>query len=121
MATQDRCVSIHPYFSVPDSKLDEARSYLERFVEKTKSEPNCLYYGFSIDGNQIHCREGYRDGDGLLAHLENVGELLEEFLEKVATVTRLEIHGPADEIEKVKEPLASFSPQYFVLEYGIRN
>jgi len=56
-----------------------------------------------------------------VAHLENVGELLGEFLEKLATVTRLEIHGLADEIEKVKEPLAPFSPQYFVLEYGIRN
>lgn len=121
MATQDRCVSTHPYFSVPDSKLDEARAYLERFVELTQNEPNCLYYGFSIDGNQIHCREGYLGGEGLLAHLENVGELLGEFLEKLATVTRLEIHGLADEIEKVKEPLAPFSPQYFVLEYGIRN
>ncbi len=121
MATEDTCVSIHPYFTVPKEKIDEARAYLERFVEKTKSEPKCLYYGFSIDGNQIHCREGYKGGEGLLAHLENVGELLGEFLEKLATVTRLEVHGSAAEIEKVKEPLAPFSPQYFVLEYGIRN
>lgn len=121
MATEDNCVSIHPYFSVPDEKLDEARAYLERFVALTQSEANCLYYGFSLDGNQIHCREGYTGGDGLLAHLENVGELLGEFLEKVATVTRLEVHGPAAELEKVKEPLAPFSPRYFILEYGIRN
>lgn len=121
MATEDNCVSIHPYFTVPEEKLDEARAYLERFVEKTKSEPACLYYGFSIDGNQIHCREGYQGGEGLLAHLENVGELLGEFLEKLAAVTRLEVHGPAGELEKLKEALAPFSPQYFVLEYGIRN
>ncbi len=121
MATQDNCVSIHPYFEVPEEKLDEARDYLERFVALTRSESACLYYGFSLDGNQIHCREGYVGGEGLLAHLENVGPLLEEFLEKVATVTRLEIHGPADEVEKVREPLAAFGPQYFILEYGIRN
>ena len=121
MATTDTCVSIHPYFEVPTDKIDEARVFLERFVELTKSEPDCLYYGFSIDGNQIHCREGYKGGEGLLAHLGNVGDLLGEFLEKLATVTRLEIHGAAEEIEKVKEPLAQFAPQYFVLEYGIRN
>lgn len=121
MATEDTCVSIHPYFSVPAGKLNEARAYLERFVEKTKSEPACLYYGFSIEGNQIHCREGYQGGEGLLAHLENVGELLGEFLEKLASVTRLEVHGKTDELEKVKEALAPFSPQYFALEYGIRN
>lgn len=121
MATQDSCVSIHPYFTVPNEKLDQARDYLERFVSLTQNEPKCLYYGFSLDGNQIHCREGYVGGEGLLAHLENVGELLGEFLENIATVTRLEVHGPASQIEKVKEPLAPFSPQYFVLEYGFRK
>ncbi len=121
MATEDKCVSIHPYFTVPEDKIEEARSYLERFVAKTQSEPDCLYYGFSIDGNQIHCREGYIRGEGLLAHLENVGELLGEFIEQLATVTRLEIHGQASELEKVKAALAPFSPQYFTLEYGFRN
>ena len=121
MATQDSCVSIHPYFTVPEEKLDEARVYCERFVELTKNESLCLYYGFSISGNEIHCREGYQGGQGLLAHLENVGDLLGEFIEKLAPVTRLEVHGPADELEKVKEALAPFSPQYFVLEYGFRN
>ncbi len=121
MATQDNCVSIHPYFTVPAEKIDQARSYLERFVALTQSEPHCLYYGFSIDGNQIHCREGYVGGEAVLAHLENVGELLGEFIESLATVTRLEVHGVAHEIEKIKEALAPFEPQYFVLEYGIRN
>jgi|TARA_B110000495_G_scaffold118534_1_gene102882 hypothetical protein len=121
MATQDNCVSIHPYFTVSEENLNQAREYCERFVALTKSESQCLYYGFSISGNEIHCREGYIGGEGLLAHLENIGALLGEFLEKLATVTRLEIHGPAAEIEKVKEALIPFGPQYFVLEYGIRN
>ena len=121
MATQDTCVSIHPYFTVSEENLSQAREYCERFVALTQIESKCLYYGFSISGNEIHCREGYQGGAGLLAHLENVGALLGECLETMATVTRLEVHGPADELEKVKEALAPFDPQYFVLEYGIRN
>lgn len=121
MATEDNCVSIHPYFKVPEDKLSEAKVYCERFVELTKSESACLYYGFSFSGNEVHCREGYIGGEGLLAHLENVGPLLGEFLEKLAEITRLEVHGPAAELAKLKEPLAPFSPQYFELEYGIRN
>lgn len=121
MATEDTCVTIHPYFTVPEDKIDEARSYCERFVNLTSSESGCLYYGFSFDGNQVFCREGYENADGLLAHLDNVGELLGEFLEKVGSLTRLEVHGPAQELEQLKEPLAALSPQYFVLEYGIRN
>jgi hypothetical protein len=121
MPTQDNCVSIHPYFTVPEDKLTEAREYCERFVALTQSESKCLYYGFSISGNEIHCREGYVGGEGLLAHLENVGALLGEFLENLASVARLEVHGSAEELEKVKEALAPFSPQYFVLEFGIRN
>ena len=121
MATTDTCVTIHPYFTVPEEKIDEARSYCERFVTLTSNEPACLYYGFSFDGNQVFCREGYEDAEGLLAHLGNVGELLGEFIEKFGNPIRLEVHGSAQELEKLKEPLAAFSPQYFVLEYSIRN
>ena len=78
MATTDRCCSIHPYFKVNEGKLPAFRALCERFVAKTQGEERCLYYGFSFDGDQVHCREGYRDADGLLFHLENVGALLQE-------------------------------------------
>jgi len=120
MATDDKCVTIHPYFKVHEGQLDAFRSFCERFVEMTSSEEACLYYGFSFDGDQVHCREGYRGADGLLAHLGNVGPTLQESLE-IADITRLEVHGPASELDKLKEPLADFNPHYFELEYGIRN
>ena len=63
-----------------EGELDNFRSYCEKFIKLTKSEKNCLYYGFSISGNKAHCREGYTDGDGALAHLDNVGALLQESL-----------------------------------------
>ena len=92
----------------------------EEFVEKTATEDGCLYYGFSFDGNEAHCREGYKDADALLAHLDNVGDVLEKALQ-ISELTGLEIHGPAAELAKLKEPLADLPAQYFTLEYGFRR
>lgn len=120
MATQDRCVSIVPYFKVSENQLAAFKALCEQFVDKTQAEPKALYYGFSFDGDQAHCREGYADAEGLLAHLENVGALLEQAF-KIAELTRLEIHGPEAELAKLREPLAAFNPQFFTLEYGFRR
>ena len=120
MATDDKCVTIHPYFKVHEGQLDAFKAFCEKFVELTQPEEACLYYGFSFDGDEVHCREGYRDAEGLLVHLGNVGPTLQEALD-IADIVRLEVHGPAAELAALKEPLADLNPQYFELEYGIRN
>lgn len=120
MPTQDKCCSIVPYFKVSSGKLGEFKKVCEQFVAKTEGETKCLYYGFCFDGDEAHCREGYADAEALLAHLQNVGALLEESL-KIAELTRLEIHGPEEELAKLREPLAHLKPQFFVLEYGFRR
>ena len=68
MATQDKCCTIVPYFKVSDSKLQAFRVLCKEFVAKTQNEPKCLYYGFSFDGDQVHCREGYADAQGLFSN-----------------------------------------------------
>lgn len=120
MATQDKCCTIVPYFKVQSGKLEAFKMLCERFVEKTDEESKCLFYGFSFNEDLAHCREGYEDAEGVLAHLENVGSLLEEAL-KIADLTRLEIHGPEEELAKLREPLSSLSPRFFTLEYGFRR
>ena len=75
MATRDKCCSIAPYFEVHDGHFPAFNALCERFVEKTSAESGCLYYGFALDGNEVHCREAYDDADALLAHGENVGAL----------------------------------------------
>jgi len=120
MATQDKCCTLVPYFKVADGKLDAFKQLCEQFVEKTGEEAKCLFYGFSFDGDQAHCREGYADAEGILAHLDNVGKLLEEALQ-IAEITRLEVHGPEEELAKLREPLAQLQPQFFTLEYGFRR
>jgi quinol monooxygenase YgiN len=108
-------VTLHPYFKIHPGKLDAFKAGFPAFVERTASEEKNLFYGFSINGDEIFCREGYTDADGLLAHLENVGALLAEAL-KVADLTRLEVHGPASELGKLKEPLAHLKPAWFVTD-----
>jgi quinol monooxygenase YgiN len=113
-------VTIHPYFKVHEGNLGAFRDLCEQFVSKTSAEPKCLYYGFSLRGDEVHCREGYEDAAGLLTHLDNVAALLGEAL-KLAEITRLEIHGNEEELAKLREPLAHLNPTYFTLEYGFRR
>ena len=120
MAPQDTCCSIAPYFIVHDGQLDAFKALGEQCMAKAQTEAKCLYYGLSFDGNVAYVREGYEDGDGVLAHLDNVGDLLGELL-KIADLTRLEIHGPEAELAKLRGPLADMKAQFFTLEYGIRR
>lgn len=120
MATQDKCCTIVPYFKVHSGQLEAFKTLCERFVEKTSKEPKCLYYGFCFNDDQVHCREGYEDAEGALVHLENVGSLLEEALE-ISDIIRLEVHGPEEELTKLRGPLAELNPQFFTLKYGFRR
>src|SRR5262245_42567969 len=120
MPTNDKCCTIVPYFKVHNGRMSEVRNLCGQFVEKARTERGCLYYGFSFDGDELHCREGYGDAEGALAHIENVGSLLQELL-TMADLTRLEVHGPEGELAKLRSPFAVFNPQFFTLEYGFRR
>lgn len=120
MATQDTCCSIVPYFKVAEGKLAEFKALGDEFVTATDTEAGCLYYGFCFDGDLAHCREGYVNGEAVLAHLDNVGGLLERALQ-ISELVRFEIHGPEQELAKLREPLAAFSPQFLTLECGFRR
>jgi len=90
MSPLSKFVSLHPYFKVHPGKL-------------------------SVNGDEIFCREGYTDAEGLLAHLDNVGALLAEML-TMADLNRVEVHGPTMELEKLKKPLAHLNPAFFAVE-----
>ena len=107
-------VSLHPYFKVPPDKLQMLKNVLPEFVAKTGDETQNLFYEFSINGDEVFCREGYVNAEALLVHLGNIGAMLEAAL-KLAELIRIEVHGPAAELEKLKEPLAHLNPAWFVL------
>ena len=118
MADHSNVVSIHPYFKIHEGKLEEVKALLPEFVERVESEEACLYYNFTLNGDELFCREGYVGAAGALAHLENVGAQLEKMLTMVDLV-RIELHGPAGELDKLRAPLAELNPTYWEYQVGI--
>ena len=113
MIFPENFVTLHPYFKVHPGKLNEFKAGLAEFSKKTATEERNLYYNFTADGDTFFCREGYAGADALLAHLKNVSELLTEAL-KIADLNRLEVHGPAEELDKLREPIAHLNPLWFI-------
>jgi quinol monooxygenase YgiN len=111
-------VSLHPYLKAHRGKFDVVRAAFQQFVQKTGSEKEVLFYGFTVNGDEFLCREAYQTAAGLLTHLNNVDALLKELL-KIADLNRLEVHGPAPELEKLKASLAHLNPAYFTLEASL--
>ena len=120
MSMPDKCCSIAPYFKVSSENMAAFKAICQQMVTKASEEPGCFYYGFSFCDDQAHCREGYADAEALLAHIQNIGPLLEEAM-KISEMTRMEIHGPEAELTKLREPLAHLKAQFFVLEDGYRR
>ena len=69
-------VSLHPYFKVHPGKLAAFKAALPAFVGKTAREEKNLFYGFTINGDEVFCREGYADAEGVHAHLKPAWFLL---------------------------------------------
>ena len=68
----------------------------------------------------MFCREAYAGADGALAHLNNVGSMLEAAL-GISDLLRLEVHGSAAELDKMREPLKELPVQWFVLQTGLKK
>jgi quinol monooxygenase YgiN len=114
---EDTTCTLVPYFDVAEGKLEEFKAMGPKFIELTRKEAGCVHYAFSFSGQAAHCREGYDNAAAVLAHLDNVGAQLGEAL-KIATISRLEVHGPAAELDKLREPLAALKPTFFTLAEG---
>lgn len=120
MALEDTVCTLVPYFTVQEGKLDAFKALGEQMVERTRSESDVQFYGFSFSGQRAHCREGYASAAGILTHLGNVDSLLKQAL-AIASLDILEVHGPADQLAELKEPLKDLNPTYFTMETGFRR
>lgn len=114
MSKLSQAISINPYFKVNEGQLDNFKDLIKIFIERTQTEEKCYYYDFSVDteNNVVFCREAYEGAEGTLAHLDNVGDLIEK-ASTLSELTILEIHGPAGELAKLKEPLAALPVKYY--------
>ncbi len=118
MSNLSTAVSLHPYFQIKAGELESFCAIMPEFVERTKTEEACVFYDFFLNDHTAYCREAYIGADGILAHLENVGELIERFLNH-SELIRLEVHGPAAEIDKLRAPMADLNPAFFAHQMGL--
>ena len=102
VSTPSMISTICPTFTIND--LDKAKPFMDQCVEATKSEPGCLYYGWTICGDKLFCREAYVDGAAVTTHLQNAVPIVGAMLDSGAAVLdKIEVHGPAAELAKCKE------------------
>ena len=120
MSQLSKAVSIHPYFKIHEGRMDDFKSLINKFIESTSSEETCLYYDFTISDDIAFCREAYVDGDAVLAHLANVGAHIEAS-GAFSDMIKLEMHGPAEELDKLRGPLADLPITYFVHVGGVQR
>jgi quinol monooxygenase YgiN len=112
-------VQIKPNDSSAASKLTS--DIFKRLCHKTASEQGCLSYSFtsrqlSTSGDELFvCREIYKDGPSILAHLDNVDSLLKEMME-VATFPQFEVHGSRNDLEAIQDQLPEGAQLWFVVE-----
>ena len=121
MTTQDTSCTVTAFFKVNPGKLEAFEALADRFVEKTRNESGMRAYGWSFNSDEAHCRQRYENAEGFLEHVQNVFALFQEAL-TLSDCTRLAIHGPDDELAKLRQPLKDIDLlQYFSLRDSFRR
>ena len=100
--------------------MEEFQKFFGSFYSKTKSgtgckSRECLYYGFAVhDGKEVFCREGYKNAQGLLNHLDEVKEELKVAMGLVGeSGLQVSVVGPKSELEILKGPLGPLGTIFF--------
>ena len=77
--------------------LARGEPFMRMCVDLTRAEAGCMYYGWTIQGDKLFCREAYVDAAGVLEHLGNVGPLVGELLAdpEVAGQLAVDLEGRA--------------------------
>lgn len=93
---------IYPRFTILDKEA--IKVHLDGMVEATKAETGCLYYGWTICGDKLQCRESYVDGKACATHLSNAGPLVGKMLEAgAAKLDSIGIMASEEDISACKE------------------
>lgn len=104
-----------PHYTIKD--WNTARPLMQALLNKSNMEPGCTYYGWAKAGDKLHSRETFVDGAALEAHVAATRPLMDALVKTDAVaLDRLELTGPATEMDKVKPLLEDLSPEYLALE-----
>ena len=112
--------TIHPTFTI--LKKEECMEMMKKCVEATKVEKGCLYYGWTINGDKLKCREAYIDGDAVAVHLAAAGPIIGPCLEAgVLKMDKIDMDCGAEELKKFKKGGDGFGAKYFMVDSGFSN
>lgn len=116
----DQHLTLAPFFTVPKGRLDEFVALFGKFYEGSRqATKERLYYGFAVLNQTVFCRQGYKNAEGVLAHLRDVNSTLQEALEIVGPDGMdLSVVGPIEELEKLRAALGHLTPKFYELEEG---
>ena len=119
-AAADTHVTIVPYFTVPDGKMDEFKAGFKGFYDGVATGTDeTLYYGFATCGNKVFCREGYKSAAGALAHIADVDGPLNAALAIVGEGgLDLSVMGPAAELDQMREALTPLGCKFWETDGG---
>mmetsp|Transcript_44066 Transcript_44066/g.104353 ORF Transcript_44066/g.104353 Transcript_44066/m.104353 type:complete len:250 (-) Transcript_44066:176-925(-) len=117
----DSSVTLAPYFKLKDAA--KFRELWKSDFAGFKHKEDCVHYSFCFEGDaRAHCREAYTSAATTLQHLGDVDAPLKAVLDPaIADLERLEVHGPASELEKLKEALTPLGAKFFTCEWGFRT
>jgi len=127
----DTAVHLYPYFSV-NKEAQFKKIWYDAFpaTKANADAEKSTMYAFAFDSFYNNaaptalCREAYGDAEAVLLHLQNVDSPLKAVLdpnEGIASLLRLEVHGPAGELEKLKGALGPLGAEFFEIGWGFRN
>merc|ERR1712070_388442 len=125
---EDGTVTLAPYFKLENA--DKFKEIWKGDYANFGHKDDCVHYAFCFtEDGRAHCREAYKSAEGVIQHITDVGGVFHGndadtgcIHPDNASIDRLEVHGPAAEIEKMKEwnKAAGLPFQYFVNEWGFR-
>lgn len=84
-------------------------------------EPGHLASAYSFVGDQLAVsREDYENAEAVLQHMQ-VGQHIYEKTRSIVDITRVELHGPPGELDKLSQIFSELSPQCYITECGFRR
>ena len=119
MPTGTEC-AIDIYMQVVEGQMPAFLELCKKFTVSASEEEGCLYYSYCFDGNDVCCRQTYVDAAGVLQRVRHVGELMESKFIGTFELQRLEVFGPAEELDKLRQPLADFHAKLYAVEFEYR-
>jgi len=81
--------------------------------------PECLYYGWAMNGSRAICREAYSSGQGVIAHMKEVKEKFEEAIAQVGpSNVKIMVMGPAADLDLLRPHLEPKGARMITLDGG---